>query len=331
MPRYLFSLQSQQRYRLEVWIEKSTQENAIRPVCDKHRITLVTAQGEISISSMWEAVKRAERYGDQTTTVILYISDFDPAGKSMPVAASRKIEFLSLIRRSKINMRLYPIALTYEQCVRYQLPRTPIKESERRRQGFEGRYGVGATELDALESLYPGELAKLLEQTIRRFRDDSIKKRELDRWSEIRDELNILQREVQNRHGMDTLKEEYDKAESALLEIAEAHDEYENAYNHFEAQYDRDVRAKFNVWHSDYFKPLRANLQSAIQAVESDLEEEMPDVEKYEIPEAAEVPLDDDCLYGTTREYVPQLSVYKQFAGKFAHLIEDEDGDDVAS
>ncbi len=46
------------------------------------------------------------------------------------------------------------LPLTLDQVQYYQLPRTPIKETERRRGGFEGRYGEDAVELDALEALY---------------------------------------------------------------------------------------------------------------------------------------------------------------------------------
>jgi hypothetical protein len=53
--------------------------------------------------------------------------------------------------------------------VKYKLPRTPIKESERRAAKFEERYGEGATELDALEALHPGELRKIVEAEIDRY------------------------------------------------------------------------------------------------------------------------------------------------------------------
>jgi hypothetical protein len=50
------------------------------------------------------------------------------------------------------------------------LPRIPIKETEKRSEAFEQRHGEGATELDALEALHPGVLARILEQEIGRYR-----------------------------------------------------------------------------------------------------------------------------------------------------------------
>jgi hypothetical protein len=48
---------------------------------------------------------------------------------------------------------LTPLALTLAQVQQYRLPRIPIKESDRRKPGFEDTYGEGAVELDALEAL----------------------------------------------------------------------------------------------------------------------------------------------------------------------------------
>src|SRR5207245_5643701 len=104
----------------------------------------------------------------------LPISDFDPAGQSMPVAVSRKLEYF--VRRSglELDVRVFPVVLTLDQVQYYRLPRTPIKETERRRLGFELRHGEGAVELDALEALYPGELTSVLSQYIEEYYDASL-------------------------------------------------------------------------------------------------------------------------------------------------------------
>jgi hypothetical protein len=108
----------------------------------------------------------------------------------MPVAASRKLEFWQSVKHSKADMHRYPIALTHEQCVYYQLERTPIKDSERRKAKFEERYGGGATELDALEAEHPGELANLLEREILKYYDDSLEERTKERRELLIDHLS---------------------------------------------------------------------------------------------------------------------------------------------
>src|SRR5262249_11207487 len=49
------------------------------------------------------------------------------------------------------------------------LPRTPIKESERRAASFEACHGEGAVELDALEALHPGVLADIASGVLTRY------------------------------------------------------------------------------------------------------------------------------------------------------------------
>ena len=86
--------------------------------------------------------------------------DFDPAGRSMPVASARKIEFWLRHNHPDLDVTVDPLALLPEQAEHYGLPRTPIKEGESRAGKFEERFGRGATEIDALEALHPGELGR---------------------------------------------------------------------------------------------------------------------------------------------------------------------------
>ena len=57
------------------------------------------------------------------------------------------------------------------------MPRTPIKDTERRKDKFEQIFGVGATELDALEALHPGELARLLNVELDNWLDVGLQRR----------------------------------------------------------------------------------------------------------------------------------------------------------
>jgi hypothetical protein len=54
------------------------------------------------------------------------------------------------------------------------LPRTPLKDSERRAADFEARFGEGATELEALEAVRPGELRNILVEEIERYYDTAL-------------------------------------------------------------------------------------------------------------------------------------------------------------
>jgi len=158
---YGFNSTNIQPYHLEVWCEKSTMDDVLQPVCNRHGANLVTFTGEVSIASCNNLIGRIKQSGNKPARVF-YISDFDPAGNSIPVAMSRKVEYLIYKADLEFDVKILPLALTLEQVEHYQLPRAPIKDTERRARSFEQAFGIGATELDALEALYPGELANIV-------------------------------------------------------------------------------------------------------------------------------------------------------------------------
>ena len=72
-----------QRYHLEVWCEKSTMNDILMLLGEAYCVNIVTGVGELSITRCVELVERAER--NERPVRLLYLSDFDPAGASMPL------------------------------------------------------------------------------------------------------------------------------------------------------------------------------------------------------------------------------------------------------
>ena len=132
---------------------------SLMPLGVRYGINIVTGVGELSLTRCIELVARARASGRPVR--ILYVSDFDPGGMSMPVAVARKIEFYVRSHDETLDIQVRPVVLTEEQCIEYRLPRIPIKASEHRGAKFEERFGEGMTELDALEALHPGELQRI--------------------------------------------------------------------------------------------------------------------------------------------------------------------------
>ena len=161
-----------QPYHLEIWIEKSTMNEVLSPLGREYGINVATFIGEVSATACKNLVDRAIASGKPVR--IAYISDFDPAGRDMPISAAVKIDFFAKKSGVDLDIRLAPVALTEEQCIQYQLPRTPIKKTETRLASFEARYGEGATELDALEALHPGALREILVEYIDRYYDHAL-------------------------------------------------------------------------------------------------------------------------------------------------------------
>ena len=164
-----------QRFLVEIWCEKSTMNDILIPLGERYGVNIVTGVGEMSLTRCVELVARAKQDGRPVR--ILYVSDFDPAGASMPVAVARKIEFEIYRIGGGLDVQVRPILLTHDQCIQYRLPRTPIKDTEKRAAAFEARFGEGATELDALEALHPGELERILVREIGRYYDADLNDR----------------------------------------------------------------------------------------------------------------------------------------------------------
>jgi len=293
-PAIAYSEQDQeQAYHLELWCEKSTMNSILEPLCQRYRMALQTGVGEISLTRCLELAKRAKESGKPTR--IFYISDFDPAGQSMPVAAARKIEWEISELENKPDIKLYPLALTQAQINRYNLPRTPIKETEKRANAFELRHGEGAVELDALEALHPGSLTRIIETAIAPYLGiEQANRRELQEINRANDEAI----EEVNRQALEPFGEDWAELEAdaqALKEDLEA--DAKELIERFQARFRRlcDRRAEIE------------------QPMEESLSELMPDLTTFEPKLLQDEP---PALLDSSRSYLSQIRVYKRFQGK---------------
>ena len=270
-----------QKYIVDVWIEKSTQNDWLVPLCQRRRVNLMVGTGEQSETRARELALRAARYGAPVR--IIYLSDFDPGGRSMPKAVARKIEFTIAKFNLDIDLQLIPVALTPEQCREYHLPRIPIKDSERRKDKFESIFGVGATELDALEALFPGELARLLNAEIDNWIDASLVRRATRFRAEMELLLGRISRDILDNHA-----EEIAEIERRFSEIT---------------QRLTDLASDFDVWEE--------TATELWQTVSADLESESPDLSDVMVPQS-EAPGSTDrfVLFDSKRDYFSQMDAY---------------------
>jgi hypothetical protein len=190
-----------QAYIVEIWIEKSTMAEVIDPIAQQYGVNVVSGTGQTSETRCRELVERAKSTGKKIR--ILYVSDFDPSGDNMPLAAARKMEFWIRTEYPDVGVQLRPVVLTKQQCIEYQLPRTPIKEDDRRKEAWEEKHGEGATELDALEAIHPGVFARILTEEIERYYDDTLQERIDEVESETDERLDEINAEVHAEHETD--------------------------------------------------------------------------------------------------------------------------------
>jgi hypothetical protein len=263
-----------QDYIVEVWIEKSTQNDWLVPLCRRRRVNLVVGIGEQSEIRSREHATRAAKYGKPVR--IIYISDFDPGGRSMPKAVARKVEFIIAKFQLDLDLQLIPLALTPEQCREYRLPRTPIKDTEARKDTFERIFGVGATELDALEALYPGELARLLEAEIDNFLDPNLRQR----VSRAYGDTYLPLRRIEGR----------------------IHEKYADEIGAIERRF-QEIKGQLKEWEEE--------ADDLWQTIADEMEDACPDLSEVEVPRS-EAPGKTNrfVLFDSRRDYFTQMDAY---------------------
>lgn len=280
-----------QPYHLEVWVEKSTMDDVLLPFCERYAVNMVTGLGFMSITSVIDLVRRVSQIGKPCR--ILYISDFDPAGAAMPVAVARQIEYWLAVYDLDADIKLEPIVLTAEQVEAYQLPRIPVKESDRRKASFERRNGEGAVELDALEALYPGELARIVKESISQFRDEELAKKVYEAKEEADEELAYWW-----ESEIEPYQEDIDELKTQAMAVIQ---EYQEKLKKLSTEMKNDLR------------PFEEKLNSLWQAITNRLETIYPELP--ELPEAETYSEEDDWLFDSGRDYLSQLAVYTERKG----------------
>jgi hypothetical protein len=274
----------------EVWLvcEKSTVNDILLRLQERYGVGIITGEGQLSITRALYLVNRAIETGRALR--ILYICDFDPEGDSMPVAFARKIEFELRKRDADADVVLKHVALTKDQVQDLDLPRIPIKDTDRKKTHFEDRHGEGAVELDALEAIHPGELESMLVEEIEHYWDTELQEETDAVASEVREQLNEINNDVHGRHrdAYEAQRERY-AAEVAAFQAAVA--------------------------------PIRQELETLSAAVESELRDRHRNLDPVDWPQSADAgEIDDpnipDPLYDSQRNYETQIRCYKTFQGK---------------
>jgi hypothetical protein len=286
--------QVDQPYHVELWIEKSTMNDVLMPVCQRWGVNLVTGVGFQSISGVVRMLERIARLPRGKPTRVFYGSDFDPAGDSMPAAVARQVEFYRERFTPEADIKLMPLFLTREQVIRYDLPRIPIKGEDKRKGSFEDRRGEGAVELDALEAIHPGELAEIVTEAVAPYRDETLK----DRLGEAEEE------------ALDAARQAMDEAtEPHREELDELADEANEIARRYEARL-RELDAELQA----ELAPVRERLETLRQAVTESVSDIDPDLPERPEPETDD-PDEGGWLYDSARGYLEQLAHYQRHKG----------------
>lgn len=277
-----------QPYHIEIWAEKSTQNDILEPICRHHGVNLVTGLGYMSITSVIAFLNRVQRSGKPA--VIIYVSDFDVSGAGMPRQVARQIEFWKDRYCPEFPIQLEPVVLTKDQVVEYDLPLNKIKGDPGAVKKFRRDFKIdGTAELDALEALHPGELGKVIKQAIDLFQDIDLQ----HKYRQAGNEANaVLQAAWENVVGP-----------------------YESEIQDLEEKI-REAGRKHIIAFNEEIGPILAELETLQLAVASDIS--FAEADLPERPDAEVRGLGHEPFFDSARSYTEQLGYYKNSNGRWA-------------
>lgn len=300
----------QQDFHVEIWCEKTTMNDILLPLCEAYNLNLITGAGEMSITAVVEFLQRVRRA--ERPARIIYISDFDPAGLGMPISVARKIEYF---QRNEgfhtLNIRLNPLALTAGQVAVHSLPRVPVKDTDLRKGSFEAAYGEGQVELDALEALYPGELARLVEDAILNYYDPTLRRRARDQREELEAALEEERERIIEEDYSDDLNYLYADYGELLTDFAATQARFTELIQQFQPEIDA---------HHDRLEEIKARGRQLYGLLSTNLARIAVNLNDYPLPKPELPPEPDTWLYDSRRDYIAQLMAYKaQRLGQNGH------------
>lgn len=157
-------------YRLEVWISRSAFNPLLEPVCSRHGAVLVSISGRLPSDAIDSLYQRS----GEKDTVLLCLADLSPEGTSFVLDLARALSDLKRHGVSRIRMR--QAALTPEQVVRLKIPMVALRGGQSRGLDRYRRhlkpFGLDPrrmAELDALEALCTGGIARFMEDELSRY------------------------------------------------------------------------------------------------------------------------------------------------------------------
>jgi len=158
--------QDQPEY-IELWGEKATVLQAMRPIIVAWGITLRVCRGFASSSMENQVGELFEGIGKPIT--VLYVGDHDPSGHMIEEELHKRIE-----KASGVRFSMKRLAIHKADIQRFSLPSQKLKSSNHDVAGFVKKYGKQTVELEALPAR---ELRRRVIEAIREHID-------FERWNQ---------------------------------------------------------------------------------------------------------------------------------------------------
>jgi hypothetical protein len=167
--------EGRQPYAFAIFGEKASLTDVLLPIARAKQADLYLPTGEISDTLLYRMAADAD--ADGRPLAVFTLADCDPAGHQMSVSIGRKLQALRDLLFPKFQFEVVPVALTVEQVRDLGLPSTPLKPSEKRSDRWRAAFGIEQTEIDALATLQPGMLRRIVEEAFEPYFDRTLEDR----------------------------------------------------------------------------------------------------------------------------------------------------------
>ena len=184
------------------------------PIARRFEADLYLPSGEISDTLLWRMAK--DGAADGRPMVVFVLADFDPAGHQMAISIGRKLQALRDLCFPSLEFEVVPVALTVQQVRDLGLPSTPLKETEKRADKWREAFGVEQTEIDALATLRPRDLERIVIEAIDPYYDASLTRRVSEAKSAWEDEAQQAIEHHLDDKALDAIRE---RAAEKLVEL----------------------------------------------------------------------------------------------------------------
>jgi hypothetical protein len=162
----------EQPFALVILGEKSSLEDVLLPIAQRYGADLYLPTGEISSTLVHQMAK--DGAADGRPLVVITATDFDPVGRQIPVSLSRKLQALRDLLFPNLRFEVVPSALTREQVRELRLPSTPLKSGDPRSVRWRRAFGHEQTEIDALATLRPDVLRRIIQTALEPYYDRTL-------------------------------------------------------------------------------------------------------------------------------------------------------------
>jgi hypothetical protein len=302
---------------VEIWSE--VEFASLHHLASRYGVNYVPGLGHASLTAIKALLARLD--AASAPGRILYVSDFDPAGMTMPNSVSRHCQFAcweleELAEEVAPEIKVDDVAVTRQQVQELGLPRMMISEKDPRRAQWELEHGEGAVEVEALDALHPGKLEEIVGDRIQELQDRRLRRKVIETRIEARNRVREAVQEIPASHA------------EKLQEIQEESEALASRYRALYFQLGEEVAARYRRLQARFDRHLEP-LQEELQQVEDEvrealenLEVDMPDLPEAEVEEGEEKAW----FYDSERGFVEQTNQFRRRQGK--ELIPAEDDQD---